>query len=142
MIIFTIPGIPRGKGRTRATTRGGFARMYTDAQTASYENLVRLCCAQEMGGAPCETALQVSISAYFPIPESASKKAKAAMLVGGIPHTKKPDIDNVIKAILDGMNGVVFKDDKQIIRLFGEKYYSDTPRVEVAVTFAEKEAAP
>lgn len=36
-IEFTVPGIPVGKGRARASTRGGKVRMFTPAKTVNYE---------------------------------------------------------------------------------------------------------
>ena len=47
--------------------------------------------------------------------------------------TKKPDLDNIIKAIADSLNGIAYKDDAQIVELKSKKFYSDTPRVEVTI---------
>ena len=55
------------------------------------------------------------------------------MVAGYIRPAKKPDIDNVIKSILDALNGVAYHDDTQVVAVFAEKYYSDTPRVEVEI---------
>ena len=57
------------------------------------------------------------------------------MADGKILPTKKPDVDNVVKSIFDGLNKVAFKDDTQIVELHCSKRYSYTPRVEV--TFKE-----
>lgn len=58
----------------------------------------------------------------------------AAGHAGGlIRPTKKPDIDNITKAILDALNKVAYKDDSAIVRFSIEKYYSDSPRVEVTI---------
>jgi Holliday junction resolvase RusA-like endonuclease len=54
-------------------------------------------------------------------------------LSGETKHTKKPDLDNVAKAIIDGMNGIIFKDDSQIINLHVTKVYAEVGKVEVLV---------
>jgi Holliday junction resolvase RusA-like endonuclease len=55
------------------------------------------------------------------------------MVGGRIRPTKRPDVSNVIKIIEDALNGLAYRDDSQIVRVVGEKYYSDSPRVEVEI---------
>ncbi len=55
------------------------------------------------------------------------------MLGGKILPAKKPDIDNVVKAVLDALNGVAYRDDTQVIELHVRKSYSEKPRVEVCI---------
>ena len=62
-----------------------------------------------------------------------SKKFKEAALASKERPTKKPDADNIVKAILDALNGLMYKDDSCIVELHCIKYYSDVPRVEVYV---------
>ena len=45
----------------------------------------------------------------------------------------KPDLDNVVKAVLDALNGVVYRDDAQVVNLVATKRYATEPRVEVYV---------
>lgn len=131
---FEVPGDPRGKGRPRATTRGSFVKLYTDAKTASYENLVRLAARRAMGDmSPFKGAVAVIVTAYFAIPKSTAKKLIQPMLDGDIRHTKRIDIDNCAKCVLDGLNTVAFLDDAQVVSLLAEKFYADTPRVVVTV---------
>lgn len=127
MITFTIPGEARGKGRPRAFRRGAHVGMYTDAKTASYENLVKLAASEVMDGSPLECAVNVSIWIKCQIPQSWSKKKSAAALSGDLMPTGKPDLDNVAKAILDAMNGIVFVDDKQVVHLTVSKSYGVEP---------------
>jgi Holliday junction resolvase RusA-like endonuclease len=68
------------------------------------------------------------------MPASASKKKQQSMLHGGIRPTKKPDCDNIAKAVLDALNGIAYYDDSQVVTVTVEKLYSDTPRVEVEIT--------
>ena len=48
-------------------------------------------------------------------------------------HIKRPDISNLAKAIEDAGNKILWEDDNLICKEFIEKYYSNTPRVEVIV---------
>jgi Holliday junction resolvase RusA-like endonuclease len=131
---FTVPGEPRGKGRPKATSRGSFVRLYTDAKTASYENLVRLCAVEAMGDLePFKSAVSVEVVAMLAIPKSTPKKVLPGMLSGAISPTKKPDLDNVIKAVLDGLNTVAFTDDALVVELIGHKFYGEEPRLVVTV---------
>ena len=77
--------------------------------------------------------LRVRILAKFPIPESWSKKNKEKALKGEIMPNKKPDLDNIAKIILDGLNGVAYTDDKQVTSMEIEKVYSDEPCVVVCI---------
>jgi Holliday junction resolvase RusA-like endonuclease len=129
---FTVPGEPRGKGRPRfGKTRAGFAVAYTDDKTAAYENLVKLA-ARQVGATSIDGPLSVQISAYFVPPQSWTKKRRAAALAGGEAPSRF-DIDNISKAVLDGLNGIAFGDDKQIVTLFARKAFAEVARCEVQV---------
>lgn len=134
---FVIEGDPKGKERPRVT-KSGFA--YTPKQTVIYENLVKLEYKRQCGTTwfPKETALDVRIAAYYPIPSSKPKKTKKLMEENSIRPIKKPDCDNVIKAILDSLNQIAYYDDTQVVDLQIRKFYSQKPRVVVTI----KEATP
>ena len=137
VVLFTIPGDPRGKGRPRASTRHGFIRMHTDPKTVAYEGLISLQATLAMRGRPAiEGPVEVRIRAYYRIPKSASKNDALMMAQGFItPANKKPDIDNVAKSVMDGCSkGLCFKDDTQVVTLTCTKRYCDNPRVEVSIT--------
>lgn len=129
---FTVPGKPRGKGRPRFSTAGGFVRSYTDAQTASYENLVALEY-ERAGGQLIDGPVRIQIHAVYPIPKSASKKLRAEMIDGDVLPRCKPDIDNVCKAVLDGLNGVAYADDTQVSMLVAERLYGEVARLDVEI---------
>ena len=134
---FFIPGDPRGQGRPRATIRGKHAGVYTDDKTASYQNLVALAAREAMAGRPpFDGPVTLTLQVFLSVPKSASKNARAQMLASTVKPTKKPDASNCAKACEDGMNGIVFRDDSQIVTLFVLKRYSDVPGVQVTVTVA------
>ena len=56
------------------------------------------------------------------------------MLNNEIYPTTKPDTDNIAKSILDSLNGIAYKDDKQIVSLKVDKYYTEIPSVSVWIS--------
>jgi Holliday junction resolvase RusA-like endonuclease len=140
-IAITIPGEPEAKMRPVFARRGKFISTYTPDITVRYENLVKMMFinAREDAGVAglLEGPLEIRIDAYFPIPSSESKKRKAMMLSGEIKCTKKKDVDNIAKIVMDGLSNVAYKDDKQIVELVVTKQYSEEPRVEVVLKEVE-----
>lgn len=133
-IIFTVPGQPVGKGRHKAARRGNHISMYTPAKTANYESLVAHAAHIAMAGKSLIAgAVFVDLDIRLQIPASWSKKKKQQAAEGLIAATKKPDADNVEKGIFDGMNGVVWVDDVQVVQVSKRKRYAETPGVVVIV---------
>jgi len=132
---FTVSGSPQGKGRPRFSTHGGRVITHTPDKTAIYENLVRLEYERQcQGNRFSETAaLSVEIFAYYDIPQSASKKQKQAMRDGLVRPTKRPDIDNICKSILDSLNGYAYRDDSQVVDCRVVKRYGETAKVLVTI---------
>lgn len=132
---FEVLGVPVGKGRPRFSTQGGFVRAITPEKTANYETLVRLSYQQKYAGCMFEKdiPLRAIIRAFFPIPKSASKKKQEQMRDLRILHTKKPDADNIIKAVLDALNGVAYYDDSQVAEVMISKAYAEQPKVIIEV---------
>ncbi|MFT9495843.1 RusA family crossover junction endodeoxyribonuclease [Anaerosolibacter sp.] len=135
MILFKIPGEPVAKARPRITGKG---IAYTPKKTVNYENLVKEIYMITYGQTMLEGELAIDLKLYFQIPKSASKKKKDDMEAGEIRPTKKPDLDNVLKAITDSLNGIAYGDDSQIVRATVEKYYSQVPRAEVMINQINK----
>lgn len=135
VIKFTVPGAPVGKGRPKVSTRGGkFAKMYTPEKTTNYETLVALAAQQAMVGRTLLSGpVEVRMAILLPVPASWPKRKQAAALAGLVYPTKKPDADNVVKAIFDGINGVVWNDDVQACDILVRKRYAETPGVQVLV---------
>lgn len=130
MIRFTVPGKPIGKGRARATLRGGKARLYTPGKTVAYEGLIALAGQAAMADAvPFAGAVTVNVIAVFEIPASWPKRRKEAAYW----HTSKPDADNIAKALGDGLNGVCWLDDSQVASMRILKVYGATPGLHVEV---------
>jgi Holliday junction resolvase RusA-like endonuclease len=132
---FAIPGAPYGKARHRTTKMG---MTYTPKETTQYENLVRTIFVQQRGDWYI-TILPVAmvVTAIFPIPKSASKKARQAMIEGRVRPTRRPDWDNIGKVISDSLNEIAYKDDSQIVCAHVAKYYGEIPCVNVTLEVIE-----
>jgi len=126
--MITIPGKPLGKQRARTLRTG---RSYTPEQTVNYETLVKMCYVEQGGKNLGTTPLWMEIMAFYPIPKSTSKKKMELMEKGEIRPTVKPDLDNCVKIVADSLNGIAYKDDSQIVSVVADKFYSDTPRLEI-----------
>ena len=124
---FKVPVTPYGKGRPRFSTVRGFVRTYTPEHTRAHEKTFKIYARQAMAGRfPFESDIPVAVKviAYFPIPASYTKKRRKQCLSSGY-HMKKPDVDNVVKAVLDAMNDCVYVDDAQVHSIAVEKRYTD-----------------
>ena len=136
-ICFTVPGKPQGKARARTfynpKTQG--MSSVTPEKTVLYENFISTCYLQIAGEERFEDTayIRIRIQAFFEVPKSSSKVKKEAMLNGEILPAKKPDIDNIAKAVLDALNSVAYRDDTQVVELQLRKQYSEKPRVEICM---------
>ena len=122
-IKFTVYGKPQGKARPRFTRQG---RAYTPKQTADYERQIKQAYISAGGQFISDTApILICITAYF-------KKAKSNKMQA---PTLKPDADNIAKAVCDALNGIAYKDDKQITCLTVGKVWAEDgiERVEIEI---------
>jgi len=140
-VVIELAGPPRGKGAGRAAIGGdGHARVFTDERTRKYESQLRFTAQQQMAGRPpTAQPLQVEIEVRLPIPTTWSRRKVAAALAGQIWPIVRPDLENFAKA-MDGLNGVVWVDDKQIVDERIRKIYSDRPGLTITVATMEPPA--
>lgn len=128
---FIIEGNPVAKGRPRAAVRGGHARLYTPSKTRSFEQTVRDAAKSDID--PYKGPVELEAHFTLPIAKSWCKMDRALALEGKILPQGKPDLDNFVKAIADGLNGTIFADDGQIVSLRTTKRYGAEPGVAVTV---------
>ncbi|MDQ5983917.1 MAG: hypothetical protein RUMPE_00946 [Eubacteriales bacterium SKADARSKE-1] len=133
-IEFHVPGPPQGKARPRLCQIRGRNIVYTPIQTVKYEKLIKECYqAVTDFKFPKGEPVYIIMVARFPVPKSTSKKEKEKMLSREIFPAKKPDVDNIAKAVLDALNGVAFHDDAQVCAVGCQKIYSEFPGINVSV---------
>lgn len=132
---FTIPGEAKGKGRPKFARMGKFVKTYTPKDTVSYENLVKLFFSKTYPDHEIidQDPIEMKLYVYTSIPKSFSKKKTDDAIMNRIRPTKKPDVDNIMKAIADSLNGIAYKDDAQIVSCTIHKMYAQAPRVLVII---------
>lgn len=127
-IRFFVIGEPQGKARPVVVT----GHAYTPHKTVAYERSIRKAYPGTMY--PAGVPLRISLLAAFMVPKRATKKARAEMLAGRIRPTKRPDCDNIAKAVLDALNGIAYHDDAQIVGLSISKRYGEVPGVTIEIS--------
>jgi Holliday junction resolvase RusA-like endonuclease len=134
MVTFKVDADPVGKQRARYAKRGNFVQTYTPDKTRNYESLIKEAAIEAMGSSePLETPVTLYLYIRAPIPKSLPKKRIEACLNGLEKPIKKPDASNVLKSVEDAMNGVVYKDDSQIVNIHVSKVYSSVSGVDVCI---------
>lgn len=131
-IIIRLTGAPQGKARSRLVSGSGHAS--TPSAARSYAAALRIAAQDAMGSRrPLSGAVNVLVVAAFPIPKSFSREKRSDALIGEVRPTVKPDIDSLLK-VIDALNGIVFEDDRQVVRAEVEKIYALMPELTIRVT--------
>ncbi|MCC3668057.1 RusA family crossover junction endodeoxyribonuclease [Terrisporobacter mayombei] len=129
---FKIPTIPVAKQRPRL---GKNRSIYTPTKTKVFEEICRLAYGNRFYFE--DKYIYVKILFKFEVPSSYSKKKKEQALEGKIKPTKA-DIDNYIKSVLDGLNGVAWRDDRYISSIYAEKIFADKSEIIVEIENVEQ----
>ena len=109
-------------------------RVYTPNKTKDYEYLVQQYFRMQYPSyKTLEGRISINIVAYLKIPKSTSKAKMQEMLENKISPTKKPDVDNIAKSILDALNNFVFKDDNQVSKIMVEKRFGEEEKAVVTI---------
>ena len=134
MVTFKVDATPVPKGRARYVRRGNHISTYTPEKTRTYETLIKESAKQAMGSSePLETPVTLYLYIRVPIPKSCTKKRLEAIANGSEKPIKKPDASNILKSVEDGMNGVVYKDDSQIVNIHVSTVSSSAPGVDICI---------
>jgi len=142
---FTIPGVPIPQHRPRFTTIGGYGRAYSAKSDVEFRKVIQTAFfkakdrfAADLGSSPFpfgkEIPLRVELTFLLPIPDSYSQKKRASALARETPHVKKPDVDNLMKGIFDGLKGHAWHDDSQVIEVHADKYYHVHPMTVMTIS--------
>ena len=112
-VSFAVQGVPVAKARARVLRSG---QAYTPAKSVAYERQVQLAATLAMrGNARLSGAVQATLRFDLPIPASWPASKRAAAITGEIAPTGKPDLDNLLKSVLDGIRTIVIGDDAAIV---------------------------
>ncbi|ARJ08752.1 MULTISPECIES: RusA family crossover junction endodeoxyribonuclease [Bacilli] len=114
---------PIGSPRPRFRKSGKFVQTYMPAAYTKHKEYIK----EQMPKLMIESKLKVSLLFCFEPPKSWSKKKKTTA-IGQYKHTK-PDIDNLIKTVLDAANSHLWKDDNQIVEIHSFKKFAEQAKV-------------
>lgn len=131
-VTIVIPGDAKGKQRPRFSTQNG--RAFTPSATRTREGIIASLAMDAMADRPAFTSsVEMELTATLPVPKSWPKKRQAAALAGTERPAKKPDLDNIAKLVWDALNGIVYADDAQVVRLKATKVYGATAETVVTI---------
>ena len=107
----------------KARPRLGKYGTYTPKTTVDYEKAVQLAYQKQFKNEkPFDNPVQMEVTFYFQVPKSYTKKHRLEFARENKPHTKRPDLDNLVKAVTDALNGLAYKDDSQIYSMVIQKW--------------------
>lgn len=132
MIEFEIQGVAEPKGRPRFSRHGRSVHTYTPDKTKQFERWFQHKSDPYKPAVPLELPVALDVRFYLPAPKRI--KVKDEDFLEHVPVVVKPDLDNLLKGVMDAMNKIFWKDDNQVYRFTSEKFYSSRPRICVRVT--------
>ena len=131
--------VPISKLRHRSVINNGKYVAYTPKKTAQYEEIIRWHAIKEMGNrVPFDAAVVIVVIFCFSPPKSWTRKKKEEVISNHSFHAVKPDVDNLLKAVKDALNGIVYKDDKLVCQAIVSKQYAQIPSIHILVEKAEE----
>lgn len=125
IIRFEIPGEPVAQGRPRASSTGGRVRMYDPQKSRTYKAHVSEIGKEYAPEKPLEGPLMVRMIFYRRYLKSFTKQERRDAEDGIKLPISRPDLSNYAKGIEDALNGIIWKDDSQIVHLSLEKHYAE-----------------
>lgn len=123
---FTAQAVPRGQPRVRATAFGGRARVWTPSTADGFKSAVAIAAreAVEPDRWPIRHGWTLTAVFYLPRPQRLMGRKGGAKEM--IPHTARPDLDNLVKAAVDALvdSGIVH-DDAPLYMINCAKFYAE-----------------
>lgn len=130
---FEVAGEVIGKGRPRFTTQNGYVRTYEPKKTKDYESHIKREYTKKYKNFVSDKALRIGVYIYIKPAKSISNKKKTSLLNNEFYPTKKPDVDNVIKCVLDALNNVAYHDDTQVVEQAVKKRFGEEEKIIVFI---------
>ena len=127
---FLIEGNPIPAARPRVTKNGTYNPKKKELEALSWE-IEEQILKNNYRYLPSSGPISMSITFFMPIPKGNSKKRRNE--IKGKPHTKRCDLDNLVKFLCDSMNGIIFKDDSQVYCIDATKLWSENPRTQISI---------
>lgn len=140
-IEFSVPGVPIAQPRVKARRAGNFLRVYTPKTADAYKASIGIAFMNAMTSnsndvwSPPNDPVCIHIKFMMPRPKSMLWKSKPMLAVA---HTKRPDIDNLSKAVLDSLYEIAWQDDSQVYEIVAKKFITegnDHPRTLIRICY-------
>lgn len=131
MVTLILPGKPLALARPRFNSIKKRAYNAQKSQIEKARWIIKQQMAEKRILSAFKGGIYVDMRFGMALPSNAPKKAKNEFL--GKPHTAKPDLDNLVKWVLDVLNGIVYRDDSLVAKICCEKYYSQSPKTEIKI---------
>ena len=124
-------GKPKPQPRARAfKPKGGNVRMYDPSTAEGWKNSIALSVKDQIPSEPINRAVEVEIEFAFPRPKSHVRANGKLKDWAPRQHTAKPDVDNLVKAVMDAFTSIgVWVDDTIVTKLTASKIYEDGPTI-------------
>lgn len=122
---FFVQGEPKAQPRPKARRVKNFVQIYTPTTAKEWKQAIVKACLQNAPKCVLTSPIRLSIVFYMPRPKSDFKSNGQLKSNAQTYHTKKPDIDNLAKAVMDAISdsGVIWHDDKQVCSIGCYKVY-------------------
>lgn len=123
-----IGGNPVPQGSSRAFTHGSRVVVTSDNPKLKYwrKYCAALLRANIADSNPIEGPVEVLLDFYLERPKSHYNGSGTLRKGYGLSHTNKPDVDKLVRAMLDSCTDAgVWNDDAQVVRLTATKNYAD-----------------
>lgn len=132
----TIPGVTQAQERPRFSRQGKHVKTHDAPKSKSYKDFVKLVAWQKKPSELITGPIKLQADIYLMPPKKYHTGPKRVLMASGeLRPTTKPDADNLIKGIKDGMSKIIWHDDAQIVEMTVRKYYSEQPRAEVTIEY-------
>jgi len=125
-LIFDLKPIPKARPRVTRT------HTYSPKSNVVFKNEVQRIARKQYRYDPLLGALQITAIFTFKRPKTVRRRY----------HTVRPDCDNLLKGLLDALNGVLYKDDCQVVECYGIKEYGNEDQISIIVNQLESQEYP
>lgn len=142
-IIVDVLGEPKAQPRARPVHKNGVTRVWTPGTAEEWKARILNAVKSQLPPAPTTSTIQIELRYMFSRPKShyGTGRNRGRLRRSAPPaHTNKPDVDNLNKAVFDCLSGVVWKDDRQIIRSAACKVWMTNGYHGVTIRIVAREA--
>jgi len=130
LINMTVPGEPKPWQvwvRKSAPTPG-----YLEFK--AYQQTIQAKCLEAWATKPLiETAVEIHLEFVRSYPKNLPKREASRERKVREAICRKPDLDNMVKAAIDGVKGIIIKDDTVVVKLTAEKRFGLEPMTMITV---------